>query len=274
MGAVETNNVHDAGVPDGRPMVFAHGFGCDQQMWRHVTPAFVDDHRVILFDHVGCGRSDPAAYDPATYASLDGYATDVLAILDELDLEDVVFVGHSVSAMIGVVAARRRPARFGALVLLGPSPRYIDDDDYVGGFSEADIDDLLDSLDSNYLGWSRTMAPVIMDNADRPELGEELVESFCQVDPIIARQFAQVTFRSDNRSDLPTVTSPTLVIQCARDAIAPVAVGTFVHEQIPDSEYVLLDVAGHCPHLSAPDLTAAAIRSFLDSRGPGSGVPT
>ena len=274
MGAVETNNVQVSGVPDGRPMVFAHGFGCDQQMWRHVTPAFVSDHRVILFDHVGCGQSDLSAYDPASYATLDGYAADVVAILDELDLDDVVFVGHSVSAMIGVLAARRRPERFGALVLVGPSPRYIDDDGYVGGFSEADIDELLDSLDSNYLGWSRAMAPVIMDNPDRPELGEELVESFCQVDPTIARQFAQVTFRSDNRADLPSVTLPTLVIQCERDAIAPVAVGAYVHEQIPDSEYALLGVAGHCPHLSAPDLTAAAIRSFLDARGPGSGTAT
>ncbi len=246
-------------------MVFAHGFGCDQAMWRLLTPSFVDDHRIVVFDHVGCGRSDASAYDPKKYASLDGYVADLLEILDELDLRDVVFVGHSVSAMIGVLASIARPELFGALIMIGPSPRYIDEEGYVGGFARADIDELLTSLDSNYLGWSRSMATVIMDNPDQPELAEELESSFCRTDPTIARQFAEVTFRSDNRHDLEEVTVPTLVVQSARDAIASTAVGTFVHERISGSELKVLDVSGHCPHLSAPQETATAVRDFISS---------
>jgi len=244
-------------------MVFAHGFGCDQNMWRFVAPAFADDHRIVLFDHVGAGGSDLAAYDFDRYGVLDAYADDLLEILRALDLRDVVFVGHSVSAMIGVLAANAEPERFGALVMVGPSPRYVDDDGYVGGFTADDIDELLGSLDSNYLGWSSAIAPVIMGNADRPELGDELTNSFCRTDPEIARQFAEATFRSDNRADLEDVRVPTLVLQCARDAIAPQEVGAYVHAAIPGSAFVLLDATGHCPNLSAPAATTAAIRSFL-----------
>lgn len=244
-------------------MVFAHGFGCDQQMWRHVIPAFTDDHRVVAFDHVGCGGSDVSTYDPQEYNRLDRYATDVVDIIVELDLSDVIFVGHSVSSMIGVLASQRIPERFAALVLVGPSPRYIDDGDYVGGFAEGDIAELLDSLDSNYLGWSQATAPMIMGNPDRPELSDELTESFCRLDPAIARQFARVTFLSDNRDDLARVSVPTLIVQCAYDAIAPPAVGSYVHEQIRDSELHVLDVGGHCPNLSAPAATADAIRDFV-----------
>ncbi len=264
MGVAERNNVTVDGLADGRPIVFAHGFGCDQVMWRFVAPDFENDHKVVLFDHVGCGGSDASAFDPKKYASLNGYVADVLAIIDEYDLRNVVFVGHSVSAMIGVLASIERPELFDALVLIGPSPRYVDGDDYIGGFALDDIDELLSSLDSNYLGWSRSMAPVIMDNPDRPELTEELATSFCRIDPVIARQFANVTFRSDNRADLAKVTVPTLVVQSARDAIASQSVGTFVHEQIPESEMVVLDVSGHCPHLSAPEETSAEIRRFID----------
>jgi sigma-B regulation protein RsbQ len=263
VGAVERFNVQEAGRPDGQPMVFAHGFGCDQHMWREVAPRFESDFRVVLFDHVGAGGSDLAAYDPDRYDSLAAYAEDVLAICRELDLARVVFVGHSVSAMIGVLAALEDPERFAKLVLVGPSPRYIDDRSYMGGFSEADIADLLESLESNYLGWSSAMAPVIMGNPERPELGEELTESFCRTDPQIARQFARVTFLSDNRADLDKVTTPTLVLQCREDAIAPVAVGEYVAAAIADSRLVLLDATGHCPNLSAPDATAAAIADFV-----------
>ena len=262
--SVATNNVQTLGSADARPMVFAHGFGCDQHMWRHVVPEFVDDHRVVLFDHVGCGGSDAVAFDPQRHRTLDGYAADVVEFVDELRLTDIVFVGHSVSAMIGVLAAARRPDAFGALVLVSPSPRYIDEGDYVGGFSESDIDELLRSLDNNYLGWSRAMAPMIMDNPDQPELGEELTESFCRLDPGIARVFASATFRADNRADLESVKVPSLVIQSARDAIAPVHVGEYVHDRIADSQLVVLDVSGHCPNLSAPQLTSAAIRGFID----------
>jgi sigma-B regulation protein RsbQ len=244
-------------------MLFAHGYGCDQNMWRYVAPRFEDDFRVVLFDHVGAGGSDLSTYDPERYSSLRGYAEDVLDICRELDLHDVVFVGHSVSAMIGVLAAQAEPDRFAKLVLVGPSPRYINDGDYVGGFAASDIDELLDSLESNYLGWSTAMAPVIMGNAERPELGQELTESFCRTDPDIARRFARATFLSDNRSDLGSVDVPTLILQCSNDVIAPVSVGEYVRDSMPNATMVLLDATGHCPNLSAPDETAEAIAAFV-----------
>jgi sigma-B regulation protein RsbQ len=244
-------------------MVFAHGFGCDQTMWRHVARSFEDDYRVVLFDHVGAGGSDTRDYLAEDYDSLDAYAEDVVELLRELDLTDVVFVGHSVSAMIGVLAANREPERFGALVLVGPSPRYLDDDGYVGGFSREDIDGMLETMDTGYLGWSAAMAPVIAGNPERPELGEELTESFCRTDPEVARQFAAVTFLSDNREDLARLRVRTLVLQCTDDVIAPRAVGEYVHDHLIDSTFVLLDARGHCPNLSAPAETAAAIRAFV-----------
>jgi sigma-B regulation protein RsbQ len=263
MSALQRNNVVVHGPPDGRPMVFAHGFGCDQNMWRFVWPAFAEDYRIVLFDHVGAGGSDASAFDRDRYSSLQGYADDVLEICRELDLTDVVFVGHSVSAMIGALAAAAEPERFGKLVLVGPSPRYIDDEDYTGGFTREDIEELLESMDSNYLGWSHAMAPVIMGNEDRPALAEELTNSFCRTDPDIAGHFARVTFLSDNRDDLARVATPSLVLQCAQDAIAPEAVGAYVHERLPNSSYVALAATGHCPNLSAPEETIAAIKAFL-----------
>ena len=263
MGVVERNNVTLSGAVRGQPMLFAHGFGCDQNMWRFVTPEFEDDYRIVLFDHVGAGRSDLAAYDRAKYSSLTGYADDVLDICRELELRDVIFVGHSVSAMVGVLAAAKEPGRFAKLILVGPSPRYTNEGDYVGGFTQEDIEGLLDSLDSNYLGWSHTYAPIIMGRADRPELGEELTNSFCRTDPEIARHFARVTFLSDNRADLGRVQTPALVVQCSDDIIAPDQVGRYVHENLPDSRFVQLAATGHCPNLSAPDETVAAIKSFL-----------
>jgi sigma-B regulation protein RsbQ len=257
------NNVIVTGNPDGPPMLFAHGFGCDQNMWRFVSPAFEGTHRIVLLDLVGAGGSDLTAFDPDRYSDLRGYAEDILEVCHALELEDVVFVGHSVSAMIGVLAATREPGLFSRLVLVGPSPRYINDGEYVGGFTAEDIDGLLESLDSNYLGWSSAMAPVIMGNPDRPQLGTELTNSFCRTDPEIARHFARVTFTSDNRSDLAEVRVPTLVLQCAEDAIAPAVVGDYVHRQIAGSTLVQLDASGHCPNLSAPEETVAAIEAFL-----------
>jgi sigma-B regulation protein RsbQ len=257
------NHVHVGGQPDGRPMIFAHGFGCDQNMWRFVAPAFEDEYRTVLFDHVGAGGSDLGAYDADRYGTLAGYADDVVEICRELELTDAVFVGHSVSAMIGVLASARAPEAIGTLVLVGPSPRYIDDQDYIGGFGREDIEELLDSLDSNFLGWSNAMAPAIMGNPERPELGEELTASFCRTDPEIAARFARVTFMSDNRADLATVAVPTLVLQCSDDVIAPDAVGAYVHEHIPGSVLVQLAATGHCPNLSAPQETIDAIRAFV-----------
>ncbi|GAA3288767.1 alpha/beta hydrolase [Dactylosporangium vinaceum] len=263
MSVVERNNVRLLGPENAPAMVFSHGFGCDQSMWRFVAPRFADDHRVVLFDHVGAGRSDLAAYSPERYGTLDGYADDLLELLHELDLHGVVFVGHSVSAMIGMLAANKEPARFSKLVMVGPSPRYIDDDGYYGGFSAGEIDELLDSLDSNYLGWSAAMAPVIMGNPDRPELGDELTNSFCRTDPAIARRFAEVTFRSDNRADLDRVSVPTLILQCSDDVIAPQEVGAYLNAHIPGSTLVVLKATGHCPNLSAPEETFAAIDGFV-----------
>ncbi len=254
------------GPADAPPILFAHGYGCDQNMWRSVAPRFADRYRVVLFDHIGAGGSDLSAYDPARYSSLDGYAADVVELCEALDLHDVIFVGHSVSGMIGVLAAAAAPGLFSSLVLVTPSPCYINDDDgYVGGFSRSDIDELLASLDSNYLGWSSAIAPVIMGQPARPELSKELEDSFCRTDPEIARRFAHVTFLSDNRADLARVRTPTLILQCTDDVIAPVAVGEFVHGQIAGSSLVLLDSTGHCPHMSAPDQTVDAIDQFLSS---------
>ena len=265
LDVVRRNNVTILGNPQGRPVVFAHGFGCSQATWRRVTPAFLDDYRVVLFDHVGAGGSDLTAYDPGKYDSLHGYADDVVEILRALDLTDVVYVGHSVSAMIGVLASLRAPELFSSLVLVGPSARYVNDADngYIGGFEQHDIEALLDALDANYLGWSSVMAPVIMGNADRPELGDELETSFCSIDPVIASQFARVTFLSDNRDDLDKVVTPTLILQNLDDAIAPESVGRFVHSRIPNSEYVVLEAHGHIPNLSEPAELVRAITTFL-----------
>jgi sigma-B regulation protein RsbQ len=259
---VQRNNVTVGGDVAGRPMLFAHGFGCSQAMWRHVAPEFAD-HRTVLLDYVGAGGSDLDYYDAGKYDSLHGYVDDVLEVIETLGLSDVVFVGHSVSSMVGVLAAVRRPDLIGALVLVGPSPRYVNDGEYVGGFEQADIDGLLDSLEANYRGWSSTMAPAIIGNPERPELGEELTDSFCSVDPEIARQFARVTFLSDNRADLEAVRVPTLILQSSDDMIAPLQVGQFVHRSIAGSTLTLLDSTGHLPHLADPGEVSRAIRTFV-----------
>lgn len=256
------NNVNVTG--DGlRTMMFAHGFGCDQNMWKPVARAFEPDFRVVLFDHVGAGRSDLSAYDPRKYSSLEGYADDVVEIGRALGLEGAVFVGHSVSAMIGALASLKAPGMFSDLVMVGPSPCYVDQGDYVGGFSQEQVEELLEFLADNHLGWSAAMAPAIMGNPDRPELGEALSNSFCATDPDIAREFASVTFFSDNRLDLPMIEARTLILQCREDIIAPACVGEYVHAQVPGSTFMLLDATGHCPNLSAPEEVTAAIRAFV-----------
>ena len=244
-------------------MVFAHGFGCDQGMWRLVAPAFEGSFKVVLFDHVGAGGSDISAYRAEKYAELAAYADDIIEIGRELDLQNAVFVGHSVAAMMGVLASLRDPDLFDKLILVAPSPRYIDDGDYRGGFDLAQIEELLDVLADNHLGWSATMAPVIMGNASRPELAAELTESFCRMDPVIARAFARVTFMSDNRSELSRVDVPTLILQCSDDVIAPTQVGDYIHRHIAGSDLVRLQATGHCPNLSAPQETIAAIKAFV-----------
>lgn len=246
-----------------QPMLFAHGFGCDQNMWRLVAPAFEDDYRVVRFDYVGAGKSDWGAYDPARYATLDGYARDVLDVVEALDLRDVVFVGHSVSAMVGVLAANRAPERFDRLVLIGPSPRYVDDPPYVGGFAKADIDGLLEMMDHNFIGWANFLGPAIMKNPDRPELGDELAQSFCSTDPVVARRFAEATFLADNRADLAAVRVPSLILQCSDDMVAPLEVGEYLHREISGSTLRVMRATGHCPHMSHPGETIELMKAYL-----------
>jgi sigma-B regulation protein RsbQ len=266
MNSVLTRNNVNVFGSGSQPMVFAHGFGCDQNMWRFVTPAFEDEYRIVLFDYVGAGKSDIGAYDPERYGSLGGYAQDVLDICEALDLEDVILVGHSVSSMIAVLAANQAPERFARLILIGPSPRYINDPpEYVGGFERHDIEGLLEMMDKNYIGWANFLAPAIMKNPDRPELGEELTESFCSTDPVIARRFAEATFFADNRNDLPQVRVPSLVLQCSEDMIAPEAVGEYVHRQLSGSTLRMMAATGHCPHMSHPAETIEAMREYLSA---------
>ena len=262
VGVIERNNVNIRGSGE-RTMMFAHGFGCDQNMWRFVEPAFESEFKTILFDHVGAGGSDLKAYDKTKYLALSGYADDVVEIGREAGLKDAIYVGHSVSSMIGALAAQKAPGMFGKLVMVGPSARYIDDDDYVGGFTAKQIEELLQFLESNHMGWSAQMAPAIMGNPDRPELGAELTNSFCRTDPEIAKAFARVTFTSDNRDDLAKIDVPTLILQCSEDIIASREVGEFVHRNIANSEIIILEATGHCPNLSAPDEVIAAMRTFV-----------
>ncbi|HTE10199.1 MAG TPA: alpha/beta hydrolase [Chitinophagaceae bacterium] len=262
MSVLKRNNVVVCGN-GSVPMLFAHGFGCDQHMWRLVIPAFEKDYKIILFDHVGAGNSDLKAYDPDKYGSLEGYADDILEIIRELGLQDVIFVGHSVAAMMGIMAARHAPDLFSKLILVGPSPSYINDGNYIGGFEKDQIEELLESLDSNHLGWSMAMAPVIMGNPGRKELGEELANSFCRTDPAIARQFARTTFLSDTRDIISSLQTPSLILQCADDVIAPRVVGEYLHAAMLASKIVFMKATGHCPNLSAPEETIEAIKAFL-----------
>ncbi len=259
---LKRNNVNVIGH-DGQVMLFAHGFGCDQRSWQFIMDAFTDDYKVVLFDYVGSGGSDLGAYDTAKYNSLEGYAQDLLDVCEALSLNQVIFVGHSVSAMIGLLAAIRKPEYFKKLVFIGPSPRYLNDENYIGGFDRKDMESLFEFMDSNYLGWSNTMAPVIMGNPDRPGLGEFLTNSFCATDPDVAREFARVTFFSDNREDLGKLQIESLTLQCTDDVIAPLAVGDFVKANVPNNRLVLLEATGHCPHISEPQKTIKAIKDFI-----------
>ncbi|MEO6960989.1 MAG: alpha/beta hydrolase [Puia sp.] len=256
------NNVKISGK-GSQPILFAHGFGCDQHMWRLITPAFEEDYRIILFDYVGAGKSDLNSYYPDRYASLQGYAQDILDVCGELDLQDIIFAGHSVSSMIGLLAALSRPRIFQKMLMIGPSPCYINEGAYKGGFERADIDGLMETMERNYIGWSNFLAPQIMGNADRPELGLELSESFCSTDPEIAGRFAKATFFSDNRKDLDKLKIPTLILQCSEDIIAPLEVGQYLSKHIPNSTLKIMRATGHCPQLSAPAETIELIKEYL-----------
>lgn len=262
------NNVKVFGK-GARTLLFAHGFGCDQNMWRFVTPAFEEDYQIVLFDYVGSGKSDLSAYSAERYGSLDGYAQDVLDVCAALDLSDVIFVGHSVSGVVGILASIREPERFERLILVAPSPRYLNDPpDYAGGFERADIEGLLLMMEKNYMGWAHYLAPVVMGNPQQPELGQELEASFCSTDPVIARRFAEVTFFGDNRSDLPEVPVPSLILQCADDLIAPLEVGDYLHRQLPHSTLHRMKATGHCPQMSHPEETIQAMKDYLSVAQP------
>jgi len=259
---IKRNNVNVIGNGD-QVILFAHGFGCDQNAWKFVTDAFTDDYKVVLFDYTGSGKSDVTQYSPAKYNSLDGYAQDVLDICEALEIKDAIFVGHSVSSMVGILAANIHPGYFSKLVFIGPSPRYLNAENYTGVFEQKDLEGLFEFMENNYLGWSSAMAPAIMGNADRPELGEFLAASFCSTDPDVAKDFARVTFMSDNRADLSKLKVSSLTLQCSDDIIAPTVVGQYVHQHIPGNQFIQLSAAGHCPHISEPGETIAAIRSFI-----------
>lgn len=266
MTVLQRNNVKVSGSGPAT-MFFAHGYGCDQNMWRLLQPNYAKRFRTVAFDLVGSGASDLSAYKPTKYASLQGYADDIVEIVEEFGEGPAIFVGHSVSSMIGLLADLKAPGKFVAQIMVGPSPCYLNDGDYRGGFERADIESLLGTLESNYLGWASSMAPAIMGTPERPGLSEELTNSFCRTDPEVAKQFARVTFLSDHRADLPKLKTPTLILQCSEDIIAPLSVGEYMHCILPDSELKIIENVGHCPHLSAPGSSANAINEFLTKRG-------
>lgn len=249
------------------PIIMIHGFGCDQNMWRYITPSFQESYKIILLDLVGTGVSDLTAFDAVKYNTLQGYADDIIEICDFLKLKDVVLVGHSVSSMIGALACIKQPDLFVGIIMVGPSPRYINDGDYIGGFEEEDIEDLIEMMDTNYLGWSAATAPAIMGNPENPALGEELTNSFCKTNPSIARHFAHATFYSDNRRDIASLSVPTLILQCSEDIIAPETVGLYMKSVVKNSDYVHLNATGHCPHMSAPVETINAMKKWLTEKG-------
>ena len=248
-----------------QPMLFAHGFGCDQNMWRFITSAFENDYKIVLFDYVGSGASDLSAYNAERYATLQGYVKDVLEICEELGLREVVYVGHSVSTMVGMLAAIEQPKYFSKMIMISPSPSYINDSEYVGGFERKDIEGLLEMMDKNYIGWANFLAPSVMGNGDKPHLGKELTQSFCSTDPVIARRFAEATFLSDNRTDLKYNKTDALVLQCTDDMIAPLEVGDYLAKNLPHSILRVMKATGHCPHMSHPEEVIELMKEFLST---------
>ncbi|KGO85925.1 sigma factor SigB regulation protein RsbQ [Flavobacterium rivuli WB 3.3-2 = DSM 21788] len=264
MDVLQRNNVRSFGK-GSQTLLFAHGFGCDQNMWRFITPAFEAQFKIVTFDYVGCGNSDMEAYNPNRYSSLHGYAQDIIELCDALELNQIIFIGHSVSCMIGALASIQRMYLFKSLIMIGPSAKYVNDDEYYGGFSNGDLEGLFEVMDYNYIGWASFLAPVVMKNSDQPELAQELEESFCATDPDINRKFARVTFFSDNRDDLKKLKVPSLIMQCSEDAIAPDEVGHYVAHNIPFSTFVKMEATGHCPHLSHPAETISIIHNYISA---------
>ncbi|MED4403383.1 alpha/beta fold hydrolase [Metabacillus fastidiosus] len=257
------NNVKIIGEGE-KVIIFGHGFGCDQNMWRFITPHFEKEFRLVLFDYVGSGKSDLTAYNREKYSNLHGYKTDLLEIIEALNVEKVIFIGHSVSSMIGMLASIERPECFESLIMIGPSPRYLNDENgYSGGFDERDVIELLNMMEMNFIGWASYLAPIAMNNPDQPMLSQELEASFCSTDPVITRQFAEATFFSDHREDLLKATVPSLILQCAEDSIVPVEVGEYLHRYLKNSTFRMMEAKGHYPHLSHPEETTRFIKEYL-----------
>jgi sigma-B regulation protein RsbQ len=247
-------------------MIFAHGFGCDQNMWRFITADFVDDYKIILFDYTGSGQSDISEYDPDKYSKLEGYAEDILDICEDYDLGDAIIVGHSVSATIATLASLKSPRHFSRLIHVAPSPSFLNDPpNYMGGFQYSDLEELLDLIDKNYIGWAQYLAPIVIGGQASEWLIGELSSSFCSADPIIAQKFARATFLSDYRSAYAKSTVPSLIIQSRVDALASLAVGDFLNSTTPNSELIVIDSEGHCPHMTHPSITSEAIQKYLSN---------
>jgi sigma-B regulation protein RsbQ len=266
MSVLLRHNVTRTGGGTGKTLIFTHGYGCDQNVWHAVAEALSANHEVVLYDCAGCGKADPTAYDRVRHATLQGHADDLIAVCEAAKLERPVLVAHSVGTMIGVLAAQRRPELFDSLVLIAPSPSYINDGDYLGGFDREDIDSLLETLESNHFGWARMMAPVVMGNPDRPELAGALGDSFCRMDSGVARHFAQVTFLADHRKDLGEISAPSLLLQCSDDSLAAPGIGEYLAQQMANSSLVQLSATGHCPHMSAPAEVVGVLSDFLEQR--------
>ena len=260
---VERHAVRVMGAPGGRTVVLGNGLGCDQRLWRDVAAALSGRFRVVTFDHVGHGMADASAFDPVRHGELDGYADDLLAVCDELGLDRILYVGHSVSAAVGALAAARCPGRFAALVLLAASPRYLDDDGYVGGFTREAVDGVLEAIDADWGDWVEATAPTIAGGEDRPEAAARVVRAFMGTRPQVARRFARATFLSDIRDALPAVDAPALVLQCAEDPMVPPEVGGYLRLALPESELVVLQASGHVPHVTVPGQTSASIEAYL-----------
>lgn len=259
---IERNHVRVIG--EGHQIiVMAHGFGCDQNMWQYITPYFKEQYKIVLFDYVGSGKSDMSAYDAEKYNSLHGYKQDLLEVIEALDLEQVIYFGHSVSSMIGLLAAIEQPQKFKQMIMIGPSPCYLNDEHYKGGFEKSDVEDLLSMMEMNFAGWASFMAPFAMGNEGTSPITEELENTFVSCNPQIAKQFAEVTFYSDYRDTIAKLQVPTLIMQCANDSVVPVEVGYYLHKNIKNSELVILDTRGHYPHISEPKLTVELMNNYL-----------
>ncbi len=262
MRSLRKNNVSISGS-GSKTLVFVHGYGCDQSMWRFVAPQFELSHRVVLYDLTGMGQSDLSEYDFKAYRTLQRHADDLTAILEDLEVSDGVLIGHSVGATIACLAALKCPERISALALVAPSPSFMNDAAYTGGFDREALEGLVNLMDENFLGWTSRVTPTIAGEDRAGETAAELTQSFCRTDPAIAKHFGRITFLADHRADMKRVEAPAAIIQCTDDALAPVDVGVWLSENMKRGTLKFIEATGHCPHMTEPAKTTEAIREFL-----------